>query len=404
MARGGPLSVFFLALLYGAAVAGVLARSATVDYPVYGMAAWGFARGEEVYHWTEADYARAAAALGFPNYVIPYRYPPLTALLVLPLLALPDRGRGVWIALQALCALLSAEALARAFRDPDRPGTRAWIRLGVGLFPPFLVSLYAGQVNPLATLLIALALAAIRRRGEGWGGFLLGLSLALKPLGLAAAGLLLWEGRWRAAGGALAGLGLGVGAGLLAFGPPALGFLHVPLPTAGGAYPPAQNLPSLAVRWLTRHPYGFALADDAQLARWVGALLAGGLGALTLKGLGRPGRPRGDFPVRAAWVLAAAFLANPGTWYHHGTILGPALAALIGRAPGRPRRWQRALAAAGGAVALWGVAWHAFVGWTPLLDLGTLGALGLWILLAGEIGCGKGATGSRCSPCGPGCS
>ncbi|GBD10044.1 hypothetical protein HRbin22_02307 [Candidatus Thermoflexus japonica] len=379
-------SRIILVLFYAAAGAWVLLRHSPVDYPPYAMAAWGFQRGENVYRWGETDYARAAATLGFEHYAPPYRYPPLTALLVLPLLTLPDRGMGLWIFLQALCALLTAEALARLFGEPGRPWQRTLIRMSVGLFPPFLVSLYAGQVNPLVVLLATLTLQTIRRGQEGRGGFLLGLSLMLKPLAVGVAGLLLWEGRWRALRGMALGIAIALGMSALAFGPPALEFLRAPMASAGGAYPPAQNLPSMAIRWLTRHPYGSALIDAPIAAQWMGGALAGAIVLLTLAGLGRPGTPREPLEDRAAWATAAAFLANPGTWYHHGVMLSLALGVLLRRAGRRPPLWNAALAISVGAVALWGLAWHAFVGWTFMLDLGTLGALGLWILLAREIG------------------
>ncbi len=377
------LSVLLLILFYAAVTVWILTHHRPIDYPVYAMAAWGFRRGEAVYRWGEGDYARAAAALGFSHYTSPYRYPPLAALLALPLLGLPDRGIGMWIVLQAACALLTAETLTRSFGS-STPAIRIVIRLGVGFFTPFLTSLYAGQINPLVTWLAALAIWLIAHGREGRGGFLLGLGLMLKPLAMGIAVLLLWEGRWKAMAGLLLGAALALGISVLTFGPPALGFLGVSLPGTGSAYPPAQNLPSLAIRWGTHHPYGFALADVPEVARGTGLALAGLLIFLTLIGLGRPGAPRGLFKIRAAWVLTATFLANPGTWYHHGTVLSVGLAGLLHRACQRSRWWQAILAASVSAIALWGVAWHAFIGWTPLLDLATLGALGMWILLARE--------------------
>lgn len=379
------LSQIALALFYMAAATWILRHHSPIDYPPYAMAAWGFRGGENVYQWGEADYARAAAALGFERYTIPYRYPPFTALVVLPTLAFPDRGLGLWVALQATCALLTAEATARLFGQPHRPQQRALIRMSVGLFPPFLVSLYAGQVNPMVALLVVLALQAIQQGHEGRGGFLLGMSLMLKPLAIGVAGLLLWEGRWRALRGLALGITLAMGASAMIFGPPALGFLQAPMASGGGAYPPAQNLPSMAIRWLTHHPYGFALIDAPIAARWIGGVMAGGIVLLTLAGLGRPGTPREPFADRSAWTTAAIFLANPGTWYHHGVMLSLALGALFRQAGQRSRIWHAALAMSTGAITLWGVAWHALIGWTPLLDMGTLGALGLWILLAYEL-------------------
>jgi hypothetical protein len=83
--KGVDLAVW--ALLIGACLAAVavVGRGWTaVDYPVYVMAAYGFLRGEDVYAWGEGDYARAAADLGLGRYALPYRYPPLTALLAVP--------------------------------------------------------------------------------------------------------------------------------------------------------------------------------------------------------------------------------------------------------------------------------------------------------------------------------
>jgi hypothetical protein len=105
---------------------------------------------------------------------------------------------------------------------------------------------------------------------------------------------------------------------------------------------------------------------------------------LTGIALGRPGKAHPDFVRRAVLAAIAFLLANPGTWYHHGTIMSMPLAAWLAQ-PGRsPTEWG-VLGASVGAIAIWGVAWHAFVGWTPLLDLATLGSLGLWALLAWEI-------------------
>jgi transposase-like protein len=235
------LSRILVVCVYLLAAAAVILLRTPIDYPVYVMAAYGFSRGEDVYSWTEADYARAAEALGFSRYAPPYRYPPLAALLVLPGLSFPDRGMGIWVAAQALSALLTAEALARMARDPAR---RILIRLGVGLLPPFFVSLYAGQVNPLVTLGMILAVRWIDRGREGWGGLLLGLSLMLKPLALGPAALCLYEGRRKALAGMALGVALSLAAGLLAFGPPALGFLRLSLPTVVA--------PLSSARWYNR--------------------------------------------------------------------------------------------------------------------------------------------------------
>lgn len=385
--RSAPLNGVDLAvwaLLVGACLAAVVIVGrglAAVDYPVYVMAAYGFLRGENVYAWGEEDYARAAADLGFTRYAPPYRYPPLTALLAVPLVGLPAAGLWVWSALQGAAWLLTSWVLGR-LAPPGRSRRLAW--LAVGLLVPFFVSLYAGQVNPLATLPAA---AAVVRLGAGraLGGGLLGLSVSFKPLAVGLAGLLLWEGRWAAAGGAaaVAIAAAGVCAGLL--GPAALGLGWANSALAVNPYPPAQSLPGLAARWLTAHRYGFSLADAPAAARWVGLGLSAALGAATLAACWPPGPGDGRFTVRAGLVCVAVLLANPATWYHHATMLSIPLAVLLGRSEGRPAGWWAALVVSYGLVQFWGVGWHALVGLTPLLDLATFGMLGIWALLMLEI-------------------
>ncbi len=379
--KGADLAVWLV--LGGACLAAVVLVGrwqTAVDYPVYVMAAYGFLQGQDVYAWTEPDYARAAAELGFARYAPPYRYPPLTALLAAPLLGIPAAGLWVWSALQAGAWLLTAWVLGTL---APSGGRRRLVWLGVGLLVPFFVSLYAGQVNPLATLPAAAAVALLSR-GRAAGGLLLGLSLTLKPLALGPAALLLWEGRWAAAARVVAGAAGGIGVSALVLGPAALNLAWATSALAVSPYPPAQSLPGLAARWLTAHPYGFSLADDPTAARRVGLGLAAVLGAATLAACWPPGNYAGRFGVRAGLVCAAVLLANPGTWYHHATMLAIPLAALLGRAGGRPAWWWALLVLSYGLVQVWGIAWHAFVGLTPLLDLATLGMLGLWVLLAVE--------------------
>ncbi|MER3400120.1 MAG: hypothetical protein C4313_03130 [Thermoflexus sp.] len=379
MMGGKGLELLSRAILLAAyaAAAGVMAAGPSpVDYPVYLMTADGFRRGENVYRWTAEDYTRAAARLGFSRYTLPYRYPPLTALLVQPLVDLPDRGRRAWVLLQALGAWATAEVLAGSARTPQG---RAGIRLAVGLFPPFFVSLYAGQVNPLATALLAGAFWALRRGREGVGGSLLGISMMVKPIGVGLAAYLLWRGRWRALGATLGEAGLALGLSLLAFGPAALGFMGLPARTGAIAYPPAQSLPGLAARWLTHHPYGFSIADRPDLAQGVGMGLALGLVLVTLIRSGRPGTGPWSDRVAGGWLMAA-LLANPGTWYHHFTIAAIPLAVRARCGP--TGRWG--LLAAYSGMALWSGLWRLRVGFTPLLDLATLGGLLLWVQLMGE--------------------
>jgi hypothetical protein len=205
----------------------------------------------------------------------------------------------------------------------------------VGLLMPFFAGLYAGQVNPLATLPAAAAVVLVGA-GRTVGGGLLGLSLTLKPLALGLAALLLWEGRWRALFGAVITALVLLSLPAAVFGPRALNFVGAGLSAGTTSYPPAQSLPGLAARWLTAHPYGFSLADHPAAARWAGLCLSALVLAVTAAACWPPGRSGSSFQARAGLVCAAAMLANPGTWYHHATMLGIPLAVLLGRSAGRP--------------------------------------------------------------------
>ncbi len=367
-----------LGLICLGAVGFVGTRHTAVDYPVYVIAAQGFLRGEDVYAWQPADYARAAADLGFARYESPYRYPPLTALLVAPLLAAPHGGLWLWSGLQTAAWLLAARILGGLASDPCR---RRLIWVAGGLLTPFFVSLYAGQVNPLVTLLVVAAVVTAGRDRATLGGILLGLSLMLKPLGAAVAALTVWAGRWPAVAGTIAGAALGLGLPVAVFGPRAFSLGGSGLSAVAPAYPPAQSLPGLAARWLTGHPYGFSLVNDPDAARWVSLLLSAGVLAATFAACWPVGRDGQWFQLRAGLITVAVLLANPATWYHHGTMLSIPLAVLIGRAGHRPVGWWAALGVSYGLVQIWGFAWHAFVGFTPLLDLATWGMVGLWVLL-----------------------
>ncbi len=374
------LSRLLLLLIYTAAIIFIISHRTPIDYPVYVIAAYGFSQGQGVYSWDEMDYEQAAIDLGFSRYASPYRYSPLVALLVYPLLFLPDRGLILWTILQALCSWLTAEILAHLAVNARR---RIVIRLGAGLFTPVFTSLYAGQVNPLVTLLIVLSFLYFRRGKEVLGGTLLGAGLMLKPLGLGLLGYLIWRGRWRALGAVFGVALLVVGISVLAFGPVTLNFLSISVPLFAAAYPPAQSLSGLAVRWLTRHPYGFSLTDMPILAQWVGLLLSGGLVGITLVCCDRPG-PRSWSDAQAGLMIVAGLLANPGTWYHHFTLFELPLAWMASRNVARTQKWLITLMVCYGMIGAWGWLWHAFIGFTPLLDLATLGGLLLWGILRQE--------------------
>ncbi len=377
------LSIAGIGLFYLTVALFVVRYNTPVDYPVYFMAAYGFLNGENVYAWSNEDFARIAAILNFHRYAPPYPYPPLTAFITLPSLFIPyPAGLFAWTMLNGLAVVITGILLANL---ADTTSGRMLIRISVWLFVPFLVSLYAGQVNPLVVCLAAISFLAFRKMRDAMGSWFLSLSLLLKPLVVGLVGYLLWRIRWKA----LVWLAVFSAAILaviaLTFGPYSLDFLGRSTGWPMRTYPPAQNLPSLAARWLTAHPYGFSLADNPTAARWVGLMLAALLAAATLLLCWPPGNPSVWSDAQLGLILAAIPLVNARTWYHHYSVMAIPVAILLSRSKGKSRRWWALTAFGYGLMAVFGVGWHTFVGITPLLDAATTGSLIIWGLLAYEV-------------------
>ena len=153
-----------------------------------------------------------------------------------------------------------------------------------------------------------------------------------------------------------------------------------------------RSLPALALRWLTAHPYGPALADAPEAARAIGLALAGALALATAAVCWPPLRGRRPSPrAEVGLMVAVVLLAVPHTWYHHYTVAVIPLAALLADPEPRSRGWWLALGAGYGAIQIFGPTWHGLVtivgrtGALPLLDLATLGMLVIWALLARDV-------------------
>jgi hypothetical protein len=376
-----PVPYVVAAVFYVAIAAWVSHHATGLDYAAYLIGAQGFIAGQDVYSWRFEDFQAAARNLNIPHFAYPYRYSPVSALLIAPLLALPYKtGLFLWSLLNAVAVIASGEALSRLCLSE----TRRWIiRLSVWFFVPFGVSLYAGQVNPLTTLFGALAFLAIHQARDRVAGAWTALAFLIKPI---AVGLLcypIWKGRWRPVI-VFAGITAAVLSLMTAlFG---WGSLHsgVPLSITGlevDAYPPLQNFWGLAQRWFTTHQYGASVALNPQLARQAGLALSLILAIATLLVCLPPLRRNTWRDADLGLVLIAVALTTPATWYHHYALLAIPLAIQV--ANGERLRDAALAFTAWVAINFFGAAWHFLVGYTLLLDLGTLGALLLWTGLAG---------------------
>ncbi|NJP07570.1 MAG: DUF2029 domain-containing protein [Chloroflexaceae bacterium] len=382
-------SVVLTVLWYAAWSVFVVYTDRPLDYYVYVIAADVLGRGENIYQLT--DYAPIAERLGITNYTSPYQYPPLTALLVWPLLLLPLRlGALVWVFGSGLAALLSALLLAR---HALRRWQRRVILLALPGFVPVLVTLHAGQVNALVLLATTVALHCWYQRRAVDGGVALALGLWLKPLAIALPLLLLWRWCWRALGALAATSLLVLAASIIAFGitpvlsqssgPASLDLTSVPTNPS----PPMQHLRALVSRWLLPHETGAPVFVAPQLAEsvFVGLLLVFALAVLGL--LWPSGRHERGLDLEIAMLIVTTHLLAPLTWYHHLTMLFIAFAVLIARW----HPWQQyrgrllLLALAYCALGVHGLFWKQLVGMTMLLDLGTWSSVVLWALLVWQL-------------------
>jgi len=315
-------------------------------------------------------YVEAASALraGHDPYagVHPYLYPPLLAVLLVPLTSLPAPA-AAW-----LWAIASAAALAASAALVAKGSTRV---LALALvFAPFAATQWNLQANAFVLLLLVLARARLDRGFEAGGGALLGLSIALKPFGLLAAPALALAGRWRAALAA-------AGAALVPF------VLVVPFTGVAGAAASADAVKRiLGASWV--ETYGGNVSLNGSLDR----LATGGAGPSRHRAVGlavaastfalvaaaaagaaqRGRRLRPSAVVDAG--LAATLLGASSSWLHHSAVLFPAVASL-------PPPAQAAATALYAAAAAWRVfaAWGAAAGAAAPLA-GTAALVLVWLL------------------------
>jgi hypothetical protein len=193
-----------LVVLYGGWIGYQWERNMLYDFNTYYIAAYGLTHGIDVYgmvHEYETvnapRWAALAAAADVEIYTNAYRYPPLTAQLVLPLLQFPVRMAGmIWLVITAVAFVASAWWLGRLAETPEGPGLVYLLMLG---FVPPLTTLHAGQVNGLVLLALTAAMAGLARRNAFLTGASLAVAALLKLIPLALCLYLGWRKQWLAA-------------------------------------------------------------------------------------------------------------------------------------------------------------------------------------------------------------
>ena len=102
------LSLIGLILVYSGWLTYVIRADRPLDFYGYYLAAEIFATGGDAYTISKENWNTTAAELGITNFAYNYRYPPLTATLILPLRALgPQWAAAIWVIASATAMIVT---------------------------------------------------------------------------------------------------------------------------------------------------------------------------------------------------------------------------------------------------------------------------------------------------------
>ncbi|WP_018683326.1 glycosyltransferase 87 family protein [Actinokineospora enzanensis] len=315
--RVPPAALLLAAAFIGLAVwSWSISRGLGVDSVVYRAGALTVLKGDPLYAplTTEDSWAPA----------LPFAYPPVAALLFLPLVVVPSQLG--WGALAVLSTLALAFVLRGSLPESLRTGWKfGGLLVATVVLEPVWRSLGLGQVN---LILMAMVFADVLfLRGSRWSGLLIGAASAIKLTPLIFVGHLVLTRRWADAGRAVAAFaGLNV-----------LAALVLPRDTAefwavglidGNDATTNSWIGNQSLNGIFQRLTGEGHAALALFA--ITALLALVVGALVVRA-----RHREDDDLGALLVSAfAGLLVSPVSWTHHWVWVVPLAGYLLAR-----RRW-----------------------------------------------------------------
>ena len=309
----------------------------------------------------------AARAHHAPVPTLPYLYPSLLAVLLLPLAALPfSAALAVWNATILLLWLLGTALLARwIWRIATDHLTSPTARIDAGFFAitlaiflslvygPFWEALHLGQVSVLVFFLVLLAHLCVRRQRPYLAGAVLALAAGIKLFPVVLLGYYLHGRRRRVLWGALLGTALFALLILATTGGSGLAIMR-DLPAVAATDTALYQNQSLAwvPLWLSLeaggHPGPITTLLGYALIAAVAILFAAAIHA-TSRGIAKAAPPEptnvtapsaqstqvggesGD-ALAFSWALATMVLVSPVTWMHHDTWLLPAFIICAGYA------------------------------------------------------------------------
>jgi len=147
---------------------------------------------------------RSEAARRGVDRLNPYVYPPLLAVMMLPLSFLSfSRASLAWYLTNVSCALLAFVFLSRLLDFGKSPWHMVIVAFLLATSEPLTRTITAGQLNLLLLLLLTLSIVFLEQKREVTAGTLLGLAAALKVFPALLIVMLFWRRRFRAAWAAL---------------------------------------------------------------------------------------------------------------------------------------------------------------------------------------------------------
>jgi hypothetical protein len=352
-----------LVLLYVGWIGYQYARDKLYHFNLYYIAAQGFLRGVDVYSLAQgyggtnaAQWKALAEESGVVHYAPPYRYPPLTAQLVLPLTFLSPRVAGmVWITLTAAAFVAAAWLLGRSTQAAQGPALAYGLLL---ISVPALATMNAGQVNGLVLAAVCLGFYSIAMKRWTAAGLGMAVAALLKLFPVALVLYLPWRRLGRASIAAFLAIGI-----LL---------LSAPLVLGSG------TLRAYAESFLAMAEPGtvFTSGANQSLSGFWGRLLGDGVSSgsiytvylisaaivvgCTVASLWPPGAVGSRWQAEVGLVLCALQLILPYTWYHQLALLLVPLFVVVGELleGGAPDWWIVPIGLGLLATDVHGLLWH----------------------------------------------
>ena len=279
------------------------------DFTAYYTAARLIREGESPYD--AAAFSQEARSWGFRN-DRPYIYPPLLAIVTVPLAPLPPQhATCIWFCMNAALLILSSILLTWTL-EPNRSRLYFLALLtGTLTFYPVIFSIFVGQANTLILVVIALAFYLSKRGRESLAGIALALPTLVKffPFGIAL--YFLWKRKYRIFLCAVLGVVLLTLLSVLLVGlDPHRVYLRQVLPSQFmKSHPLNQSLPGFIARMLP-------ISDSKSLSQWrILSVSASALVVLATVIVIPPGRKHAEqSDLEISLVIVALLLTSTISW------------------------------------------------------------------------------------------